>query len=302
MSWLHLDQLVVPVVLAAFMAALSSLLPNSTMPGRDLSPGARSPSTKQGSAPPGQAVGQARSAVAQATPSATAPARRRTATPASAARSRPATDTTVSRSVRVPPLHAPVPGPLSRGFEAPASPYGPGHRGVDLAASAGTEVTAPAPGRVRFAGQVGGAGWVSVEVAPAVTVSVGPLTRIAVRAGDDVGVDTVLGLVASGHGDGLHLGLRVGGTYVDPQPHLVRFDPARLVPLEPAARPDERRRPGQAGSGRPARPRTPRPARERPRPRRRPRSATQPSGGGGVAAPRPAPEARRRSRARGRTP
>ena len=43
-----------------------------------------------------------------------------------------------------------------RPFDPPASPYGPGHRGVDLAAAAGVAVLAPGPGVVRFAGLLAG--------------------------------------------------------------------------------------------------------------------------------------------------
>jgi murein DD-endopeptidase MepM/ murein hydrolase activator NlpD len=330
MSMLQLDQLVVPVVLVAFIAALSALLPNTTMPddampkdtmpkdtmsnGPVASPGARSPGAERSAAPAqDSAVDQAASAEALATdpveaPSPAAPARPevRAGQPVSTAQERPSPGSTPAKqgqvpSKQVPPLWPPVPGALSRGFEAPASPYGRGHRGLDLAAPAGTEVTAPAGGRVRFAGQVGGAGWVSVEIAPSVTVSIGPLTGITVRAGDDVGVETVVGKVAPGHGDGLHLGLRVDGAYTDPQPYLAEFDDARLVLIEPAARPDEGRQPGSTGAGRTARPASPAaPGHGRQRPRPRPRSATQPARRGGAATPRPAPKARRRSRSRGR--
>lgn len=44
-----------------------------------------------------------------------------------------------------------------RGWEPPAGPYGPGHRGVDLAARPGTEVLAAATGRRLVRGAGGGA-------------------------------------------------------------------------------------------------------------------------------------------------
>ncbi len=50
----------------------------------------------------------------------------------------------------------PVVGPVIQGFDPPASPYGSGHRGIDIAAEVGTTVVAPAAGKVTFAGPVGG--------------------------------------------------------------------------------------------------------------------------------------------------
>src|SRR5690606_29690308 len=48
-------------------------------------------------------------------------------------------------------------------FDPPEDPYGPGHRGVDLAGRAGQPVLAVAPGRVRFAGLIAGRGVVVVD-------------------------------------------------------------------------------------------------------------------------------------------
>ena len=133
---------------------------------------------------------------------------------------------------RVPPLRLPVRGPVVRGFEPPSGPYGAGHRGVDLAAPLGTPVVAPATGRAAFAGPVAGLGWVSLEVATGVVVTVGPLDRPAVRAGQTVTALARLGRLAAGHDGHLHLGLRVDGAYVDPLPYLVGDGPPRLAPLE----------------------------------------------------------------------
>jgi len=72
------------------------------------------------------------------------------------------------RSPRVPALWMPVAGPLVRGFDARAGPYGPGHRGIDIAAPVGELVRAPAAGRVVFAGPVAGVNWVTLVVAPGV--------------------------------------------------------------------------------------------------------------------------------------
>jgi murein DD-endopeptidase MepM/ murein hydrolase activator NlpD len=142
----------------------------------------------------------------------------------------------LSRVARVPPLRPPVAGPLVRGYEAPAGPYGPGHRGLDFANAPGAAVWAPAAGRVVFAGVVAGTGWVSIEVAAGVVATVGPLRALTVSRGQRVATRARLAQLAPGHSGGghvatLHLGLRVDGVYVDPLPWLTGFGPPRLAPL-----------------------------------------------------------------------
>ena len=66
----------------------------------------------------------------------------------------------------VPALWMPVAGAVVRGFDARAGPFGPGHRGIDIAASVGELVRAPATGSVVFAGPVAGMSWISLLVAP----------------------------------------------------------------------------------------------------------------------------------------
>jgi murein DD-endopeptidase MepM/ murein hydrolase activator NlpD len=136
-----------------------------------------------------------------------------------------------ARGRRVPPLRLPVRGMVVRGFEAPAGPYGPGHRGIDVHAPVGTPVATPAAGTVTFAGRVAGSAWVSVAVAPGVVVTVGPLLAVAVAAGHRVAALAPAGRLAAGHGDAVHLSLRVDGGYVDPLPWLVDRPRPRLAPL-----------------------------------------------------------------------
>ena len=100
------------------------------------------------------------------------------------------------------------------------------HRGVDLTASAGSVVFAPAAGTVTFAGRVpadggGTCGAVTVETPDGLRISLLPLEEFSIDAGSHVGAGDEVGTLASA-GDGsssgthLHLGLRRGDAYLDP--------------------------------------------------------------------------------------
>ncbi|WP_265296240.1 peptidoglycan DD-metalloendopeptidase family protein [Streptomyces sp. SHP 1-2] len=131
--------------------------------------------------------------------------------------------------------------PVLRGWDPPATPYGPGHRGVDLAAAAGAPVRAVAAGRVTFAGRVAGYGVVSLELArtgePPLRTTFGPVTA-SVERGAAVAAGEVLGRVepVGPHCAGcVHWGLLRGGAYLDPlallPPYLLNGGPARLLPV-----------------------------------------------------------------------
>ncbi len=129
-----------------------------------------------------------------------------------------------------------------RGWEPPAGPYGPGHRGVDLAAGPGARVLAATDGRVSFAGRVAGRGVVAIEVAgsgsPPLRTTYEPVRAlveegVSTRAGQPVGV---LEEGPSHCAEGcLHWGLRRGDAYLDPlsllPPSLLRRGPSRLLPV-----------------------------------------------------------------------
>lgn len=113
----------------------------------------------------------------------------------------------------------PVVGQVVRGFQAPVSPYGPGHRGVDFAAAAGQPVRAMADGIVGFAGTVVGHGWVSVDHPDGLRTTVGPLREIGVSPGDRVRSGEVVGSVGDGahaRPGSLHVSVRRDDTYLDP--------------------------------------------------------------------------------------
>ena len=151
------------------------------------------------------------------------------------------TATTVPDPPRVPALWMPVTGSVVRGFDARAGPFGPGHRGIDIAAPVGATARAPAAGRIVFAGPVAGTTWVSLLVAPGVRVTLGPLLdpvtdgRVPSRAplgrvGPGHGAGT-LERAGSGWGSTLHLSVRVDGVYVDPLAYLIDRPRPRLAPL-----------------------------------------------------------------------
>jgi murein DD-endopeptidase MepM/ murein hydrolase activator NlpD len=126
----------------------------------------------------------------------------------------------------------PVGGPVIRPFDPPDSPYGSGHRGIDIAAAVGTTVVAAAPGVVSFAGPVGGELIVSVDHGAGVVSSYSYLSLAGVRKGDVVAAGGPVGRSGAGHPGidppHLHFGVRVDGVYVDP---LLYLSPLSLVPL-----------------------------------------------------------------------
>lgn len=129
-----------------------------------------------------------------------------------------------------------------RGWEPPASPYGPGHRGVDLAATPGTPIRAAAPGRVSFTGMVAGRGVLSITLTgtgqPPLRTTYEPVTAL-VAEGDEVAAGQVVAVLGPGPfhcaGGCLHWGLLRGETYLDPlsllPDDLLDGAPARLLPV-----------------------------------------------------------------------
>lgn len=133
------------------------------------------------------------------------------------------------------PWSAPVPGPVVRGFRAPACTYCPGHRGADLRAPVGAVVRAVGGGTVVWAGRIAGAGHVVVAHGGGLRTSLSFLRTVTVRAGQRLEVGDPLG-TAGAIGPGhevpvVHLGLRVGERYIDPMLLFRAPDLARAVRL-----------------------------------------------------------------------
>ncbi|QWF82955.1 M23 family metallopeptidase [Amycolatopsis sp. CA-230715] len=125
---------------------------------------------------------------------------------------------------------------VTRTFEAPADPYGPGHRGVDLAAAEGQQVLAAGVGVVVFAGTVAGRGVVSVDHDGGLRTTYEPVVP-AVAAGDQVYRGQPLGTVIAGHPECavavcLHWGVRRGEEYLDPLALVMTDTEIRLKPWE----------------------------------------------------------------------
>jgi murein DD-endopeptidase MepM/ murein hydrolase activator NlpD len=149
------------------------------------------------------------------------------------------------------------------GFVAPAGPFAPGHRGVDLGGRVGDPVRSAAAGVVAFAGVVAGRGVVSVDHPGGLRTSYEPVTATVAR-GDQVGAGEVLGRLESmaSHcppAACLHWGLRRGETYLDPRSMLgavrVRLLPVwgsampAAMPARYAEPPGSARRPASEGGG-----------------------------------------------------
>ncbi|MFI7066621.1 M23 family metallopeptidase [Kribbella sp. NPDC050124] len=124
-----------------------------------------------------------------------------------------------------------------RGFDLPAKPWLPGHRGVDLSGSPGQPVRAATAGTITYAGQLAGRGVVVVSTGVRRT-TYEPVVSGA-KVGTTVTPGTVIGrLSAAGSHCApvtcLHWGLVQGRTYLNPLT-LLPDRPVRLLPLTPAA-------------------------------------------------------------------
>lgn len=131
----------------------------------------------------------------------------------------------------------PVVGPVIRGFDPPDSPYGSGHRGIDVAAPVGTFVVAPAPGTVTFAGPVGGQLFLTIDHGGGLLSSGSFLSEPLVRKGDLVARGQRVARSGEGHAGEevphLHFGVRLDGVYVNPMDYLAPPSVSGYIRLAP---------------------------------------------------------------------
>lgn len=103
-------------------------------------------------------------------------------------------------------------------YQAPAHEYGPGHRGVDIAAQRDAPVLAPADGVVAFRGVVVDRPLLTIDHGGGIVTTFEPMQSdlapgAIVHAGDQIGTITEGGHSAPGS---LHVGVRLNGVYIDP--------------------------------------------------------------------------------------
>ncbi|MDO5735408.1 MAG: peptidoglycan DD-metalloendopeptidase family protein [Propionibacteriaceae bacterium] len=138
-------------------------------------------------------------------------------------------------------LRVPVPGRTMDLFDAAATRYSSGHRGVDLAAHPGQDIAASAAGVVHFAGMVAGRPSISVDHGGGLRTTYTPAVATVSR-GQQVTVGQIIGAVGSDEhcrSACLHWGLTDGIDHFDPMFH--RDVPViRLLPLGSTPRPRPR--------------------------------------------------------------
>lgn len=140
-----------------------------------------------------------------------------------------------------PPPPAPVarfhwplapPHPVLRRFQAPSTPWGPGHRGVDLGGTAGEPVLAAGSGLVLYAGPLADRSLVSIEHDSGLRTTYEPI-HPTVHVGQRVVRGQVIGTLLPGHHDCrrvcLHWGVHRANVYLDPL-ELVEALHVRLLP------------------------------------------------------------------------
>ena len=131
----------------------------------------------------------------------------------------PAAAQVLAQDVLVPPVDAVI----ARYFEAPSSPYGPGHRGIDYAVASGTRVRAAGDGVVSWAGSVAGNLSVTIDHGDGLESTYSILASLEVARGDVVDEGRFVGTVGRDHegsAGGLHFGVKLHDSYVDPLDYL----------------------------------------------------------------------------------
>lgn len=135
-----------------------------------------------------------------------------------------------------PTLIPPVNGPVSVRFVGPPHRWAPGHRGIDYAVPPGTAVRAAGGGIVSYAGNVAGRLAVTIDHDSGYQTTYTALSEIAVAAGQIVSRGQTIGSSGRAHPGGepgLHFGVKMNGSYVDPAGLLGTSDVSDAIRLAP---------------------------------------------------------------------
>jgi hypothetical protein len=132
----------------------------------------------------------------------------------------------------------PTSGPqrVLRDFQAPPTPWGAGHRGLDLAAT-GPSIIAPLSGVISFSGSVVDRGVLTITGPTGDRISMEPVIS-ELETGDWVSKGQHIASLHAGHCEQLclHLGLREGDSYRSPRRELGIERRAVLLPFDTHAR------------------------------------------------------------------
>ncbi|MBN9098983.1 MAG: M23 family metallopeptidase [Pseudonocardia sp.] len=114
-----------------------------------------------------------------------------------------------------------VVGQVTSGF---GGRWGTVHQGLDIAAPIGTPIHAPLAGTVISSGPASGFGlWVRLQHADGTITVYGHINRSLVTVGEKVQAGDEIAEVGNrgeSTGPHLHVGVMIGGVYVDPRPWL----------------------------------------------------------------------------------
>jgi murein DD-endopeptidase MepM/ murein hydrolase activator NlpD len=134
----------------------------------------------------------------------------------------------------------PVVGPVIRSFDAPDSPYGSGHRGIDIAGPVDSSVRSPAAGTVAFAGSIAGDVFVTIDHGGGLRSTYSWLASSSVEEGDAVFAGDAIARSGAGHPGStiahVHFGAKRDGIYVDPLSLLAPASVVHLIHLVPLGR------------------------------------------------------------------
>ena len=135
----------------------------------------------------------------------------------------------------------PVVGPVIRGYDPPGSPYGSGHRGIDIGAPYGTPIAVPAAGTVSFSGKVGGYLFLTIQHGGGVASTYSWVSTLLVKKNDAVRTGQIVALTGEGHPGSdathLHFAVKLNGAYVNPLDYLSPGSVVDLIRLVPVALP-----------------------------------------------------------------